>query len=289
MAIDKAAAEALTQKWNFRNYLARIPLNVFLLIGCLVMVFPFVWMIISTFKSPAEIEAMPPVWIPQSWSLTKYFEVFQMHPMGWYFVNSFIVATVTTLSGLFLGSLAAYGFAKHSFKFDKPLFFIIVSGMMLPFYVKLIPWFLVIKGIGLQDSLAGVILPDLLTVYGVFWLRQYMIGIPDDLLDSARIDGASEWKIYWKIVLPQCIPALAALAIFRFMWAWNDFFWPMIVLNTDTLKTVSVGVASYYVGPWMDYARIMAAATVAILPTVIVYFMMQKRFIQGVTLTGLKQ
>jgi multiple sugar transport system permease protein len=269
----------------------RLAVNAFLLSGALIMAFPFLWMVLTTFKSPIEQAASPPTLLPLDWTFSNYPEVFRLHPMVRYFMNSLIVALATTFGGVLFAALAGYAFAKHKFWGERWFFFAVISGMVFPHYLFLIPRFLLIRDMGLIDSLLAIILPQIFTAYGVFWLRQYMLSIPDELLDSARVDGASEWKIFWRIVLPQAVPALAALAIFQFRFSWEDLLWPLIVINSDSNKTMPIGVASYYYtgGTFADFGLILTAATVATLPVIVVYLLLQRHFFQGVILSGLKE
>ena len=261
-----------------------------LLIGSAAVLLPFLWMVTSSLKPPLEQAAIPPRLLPEQWILSNYPAVFDLHPMGRYFLNSLVVSSFTTISAVLLAALAAYGFAKQRFPARQFLFILILSKLVVPAYFNLIPRFVIVQNLGLLDTLTGIMLPELFTVYGVFWLRQYMLGVPDELLDAGRLDGASEWTIFWRIVLPQCYPALAALAIVRFLWSWEEFIWPLIVIQTDANKTMAIGLASY--SPievtFADYGIIMAAATVAVVPVVVFYLLLQRRFIQGVTMSGFK-
>jgi multiple sugar transport system permease protein len=266
------------------------PLTIFLLVGSGVVLLPFVWMLCSSFKPPLEQAYIPPKLLPNRWIFSNYPAVFDLHPMGRYFLNSVVVSLITTLSAVLLAALAAYGFAKQRFFGSQFFFILILSKLIVPAYFNLIPRFLIVQNLGLLDTLTGIILPEMFTVYGVFWLRQYMLSVPDELLDAGRLDGASEWTILWRIVVPQCYPALAALAIVRFLWSWEEFLWPLIVVQTDANKTMAIGLASY--SPievtFADYGVIMAAATVVVIPVVILYLLLQRTFIQGVTMTGIK-
>ena len=286
MSSDAIAFPGKKQKDWFRSN--SIPLNVILFIGSIAMVLPFIWMVLSAFKSPAEIVAFPPTWIPREFIWKNFSEAWTFAPFNWYFANSLMVAVATTLSGVFFGSMAGFSFAKYKC-WGKGFFFLaIISGMMIPIHIKLVPQLYICKTFGWINTRLGLIMPEIITIYGVFLCRQFMKSIPDELIDAARIDGSSEWRIYWQIMLPLCRPVLATLAIFRFMWSWNDFLWPVIIIASDTKKTLPIGLAGFVFEFRTEYNILMAASTISVIPVLVVFFLMQKQFIQGIALTGLK-
>jgi multiple sugar transport system permease protein len=271
-----------------RNSLERIILGTLLLLGGIAMIVPFVWMVSSAFKPLPEVIKVPPTLIPQNPTLDSFRTVFTRVPFSRYFLNSTIVAVVVVFSTLFTSSLAGFAFAKYDFTGCNVIFLLIVSTMMVPFHVIIIPLYIMMHRAGLVDTLLALIIPGLVSAYGIFLMRQFSQGIPDELLDAARIDGASEFRIYWQVVLPLVKPALATLGIFTFMWNWDSFLWPVIVSASDISRTLPLGLSTF----WQQYASFynlqMAASLVTVTPVLIAFLMAQKYFIQGIALTGLK-
>jgi multiple sugar transport system permease protein len=275
-------------KRRVRISISAATINLLLLLGSIVMVFPFAWMVLSSFKSQAEILQSPPTFLPITWNPQSYLEAWNDAPFAQFYFNTALVAVVTTLSSLVFGALAGFGFAKHHFRGDRLFFICILTSMMIPAHVGLIPHLFIIKEVGLNDNLLALILPNLMTPFGAFLMTQYMQSIPDELIYAAQVDGASEIRIFWQIMLPLVRPALAALAIFRFMWSWNDFLWPVIVINSTYNMTLPIGLAFFQTNHNTRYDLLMAASTFVILPVLLVFFVMQKQFVAGITLTGLK-
>ena len=256
----------------------------------LVMIFPFFWMASTSFKTVAETKIYPPTIIPQDpiW-LTNYIEVTTRIDFFAYLRNSVTVSVLVTIGALFTSALAGYIFAKFTFKGRDTLFFLVVATMMVPFHVVLIPVFLIIRNMGIYNSLWALIVPGLVTAWGIFLMRQYMKTIPSEMLDAARIDGASELAIFLRIVLPISKPGLSALGIFIFMYHWNDFLWPLIVIEDAPIRTLPLGLALFSEG--FGIARwnlVMAATVLTVLPILIVFAIAQRNFIEGITLGSLK-
>lgn len=256
----------------------------------LVMLFPFYWGLVTSFKPATELTAFPPIFWPHQFSaLPNYQKVLEDIPMARFFFNSIYVATVSTVAVLFTSSLGGYLFEKFDFKGKELLFMGIVATMMVPFPVRVIPVYLLFKELALLDTLPGLYVGALMSAYGIFLMRQFMKGIPTELLQAARIDGSSEFGIYARIVLPLCKPALSALAIFHFMSEWNSFLWPLLIIDNVNRRTIPLGIASYRHGFGMlEWNKIMASAMMAMIPVVLVFLLGQKQFIEGITLTGLK-
>ncbi|HEY3109060.1 MAG TPA: carbohydrate ABC transporter permease [Chloroflexota bacterium] len=272
---------------------ARLPtgplvINAFLTLGSVLMLMPFIWMILSSFKTQFDILTYPPTFLPREWHPENYITAWNTAPFGRFYTNSLIVAVTTTLSALLFGTMAGFGFSKHRFWGDRFFFVCILTNMMIPIHVALIPRLYIAKELGWVDSLLGLIMPELVTTFGAFLMTQFMQSIPDELIDAARIDGAGEVRIYWQIMLPLVRPALAALAIFRFMWSWNDFLWPVIVINSTGNKTLPIALAFFEEDHRTNYNLLMAAATFIVLPVMLIFFAMQKQFVAGITMTGLK-
>lgn len=294
--------------WPIRKIVA----YVILVPGAILFVAPFAWLVSASFQPTGDIFSWPPQWIPEAPTLDNYRTFFGV-PTGesgptasadvarW-FANSVFVASSVTLLQLFFNSLAAYVFAKRQFPGRNLIFMLFLGTLMVPAQVTLIPNYLVLKhipffggnnlfgqgGHGWLDSYYGLILPGAVSAFGIFLLRQYMMSIPDELLDAARIDGASEFRAFWQIVLPLSVPALAATAIFTFMFAWEDFLWPLIIISSPDYYTMPLGLALFVVKNRTAWDMLMAGSVVATLPMVIVFLIFQRKFIRGISLTGLK-
>jgi multiple sugar transport system permease protein len=216
-----------------------------LLVGIAVaLVFPFVWMINASFMTSGEISARPPVWLPKTPQFSNYPDLLDNLPLGRYYLNSLIVTGAIVCGVLLTSSLAGYAFAKYQFPGRTVLFYIILATLMIPFFVTLIPVFYIVRQFGWIDNYAGLIMPGITSAYGIFMMRQFIYSIPDELIDAARIDGAAELLIYWRIVLPLTKPALATLGTFVFIGSWNSFLWPLLVVNDRDLYTVPLGLNS---------------------------------------------
>jgi multiple sugar transport system permease protein len=260
-----------------------------LIASSLLMLFPFYWTVTSSLKLEQNIFASPPQWWPDPLTLKNYVNMFQRIPeFPRYFVNSLIVAGAVTLAHVFFDTLAAYSFAKLKFPGRDALFFIMLLGLMIPFQVNLIPIYKIISSLKWVDQYAGLIVPNLTSIFGIFMMRQFLLSIPNDMLDAARIDGCSEFRVFNHIILPLALPGVATLVIFIFMGAWNDFLWPRIVLNSDAMLTLPVGLAQLQMKNTTNQAQVMAGTVIAMLPMIIVFLFMQKQFIEGMTSGAVK-
>lgn len=264
--------------------------NGFAVLLLIAIIFPFYYMFITSLKTVAETRAYPPTLYPVNpVGLRNYFEVITRIDFFAYLRNSITVSVTVTIGALFTSSLAGYIFAKFDFRGRDTIFFLIVATMMVPFQVMLIPLFLIVRTIGLYDSLWALIIPGLVTAWGIFLMRQSMKSIPSEMLDAARIDGASEMAIFLRIVLPVSKPALAALGVFIFMHYWNDFLWPLIVIEDAPKRTLPLGLALFSEGFGIARWNIVMAATVmTVLPILIVFAAAQRNFIEGITLGSVK-
>jgi multiple sugar transport system permease protein len=272
-----------------RDHVARIVLHVLLLGGLVVMVGPFVWMALSSFKPEAEIRADPPTFWPERPTAGAYDVLLNRLDFPTYFTNSVVVAVLTTLGNLLFCSAAGYALAKLSFPGRRVLFLVVLGTIMVPSVVTMVPLFVLSSNLGLVNSLAGLILPFLAQAFGVFLMRQFITSIPNDLLEAARIDGASEPRIYWQIVLPLCRPALATLGILTFLASWNNFLWPLVAATTEDKYTLPVALALYAIGQnQTKYNLLLAGSVVIVLPVLIVFFLLQRHFVRGIATTGLK-
>jgi ABC-type glycerol-3-phosphate transport system permease component len=257
--------------------------------GALTVVFPFFWMAVTSLKSVAEIQRVPLQILPDRWShLDNYREVFHRQPFARFLLNSTLVASVSALSSVVVSALAGYGFAKFRFPGHGVFFFAIMGILMVPFQSVVVPLYLWVSRFGLLDTYAGILAPDLVSVFGVFLMRQSIEVVPGDYIDAARIDGSSELGIFWRVVLPAVRPALATLLIIKFMWTWNELFWPLVVVNSPSMKVVTLGLVGFTNMYFIEYNLLTAAAVISILPILAVFLLGQRWVVQGVVMTGLK-
>ncbi len=254
----------------------------------IIMIMPFVWMILSTFKDQSELMRFPPKFLPDKFSLKNYVEVFSSVPFLRYYLNSILITTVAVTLTLLTSSLAGFAFAKYKFKGRNTIFKTLLGAMMIPFPVTIIPLYIMIYNLGLVDTYLALIVTGSVSIFGIFLMRQFIVTIPDDLIDAARIDGCSEFQIFRIIVIPNIRAPLSALAIFSFMATWNAFLWPLLVVNNDEHRTVQLGV-QYFTQRYGDLMHLqITAAAMAVIPIVVLYLLLQKQFIEGITMTGLK-
>ncbi len=262
---------------------------VILIVFAIIFLFPFIWMVLSTFKTQNELMAFPPRLLPKSFSFSNYKEIFDTVPFGKFYINSLIVTTCAVFLQLLTSSMAGFAFAKYDFRGKNGIFKTLVSAMMIPFPVTIIPLYIMVYSLGLVDTYAAMIVSGCVSIFGTFLMRQFIMGIPNDLLEAARIDGCGEWMIYTKIILPNIKPVLSALGIFGFMSSWNAFLWPLLVVNDNRHRTVQLGV-QFFSQQYGDLVHLkITAAAMAVIPIVIVYLILQKQFIQGITMTGMKE
>jgi multiple sugar transport system permease protein len=261
-----------------------------LIVGAFLMVFPFFWMIDASFMTSSEIQSRPPVWFPADPQVENFPALMDAMPFGRLYLNSLIVTTFTVLGVLITSSLAGFAFAKYEFPGRDILFYIILATMMIPFFVTLIPVFYIVRQLGWIDRYQGLILPSITSAYGIFLMRQFIVSIPDELLDAARIDGAQEPLIYWQIILPLTRPALATLGTFVFIGSWNAFLWPLLIITSRDLFTVPLGLNTLriYASEQRNLNLLMAGTMLSVVPTLILFIALQRYFIQGIALTGLK-
>ncbi|MBU2665460.1 carbohydrate ABC transporter permease [Actinoplanes bogorensis] len=272
-----------------KDRIAKISLYAVLCAGLLVVVGPFVWMLLSSFKPESEIRSVPPTWWPSTWTFANYRDLFDRLDFPQYFANSAIVAVLVTLGNLLFCSLLGYALAKLDFPGRKALFLTVLGMLMVPGMVTFVPQFVLVSNLGLANSYAGLVLPFLAGPFGVFLMRQFLLAIPDDLIEAARVDGAGEWRIFWRVVLPLCKPALATLGILTFLSSWNNFLWPLVVATTDDKYTLPVALALYAIGQnRIYYGLLLAGAVVVVVPVLIVFLALQRHFMRGIATTGLK-
>jgi multiple sugar transport system permease protein len=279
------------RKWKRRALRLRGKFVVSCFLGAVacVMLLPFYWMFSSSLRTMETMFSLPIQWIPSPPNWNSYVLAWQAQDFTRYFLNSGFVAVAITLSNLLLCSLAGYSLTKFHYRGRGVMFLAILSTMMLPLEVTMVPLFLIIKRLDWANSYQGLIVPFLVDGFGVFLMRQYMMGIPKDLIDSARIDGASEFRIFWTIVLPLCKPALVALAVFTFREAWDMYIWPLIIITKDALRTLPLGISLFMSSYGTSWDQLMAIAVLGTLPMILLFFFLQRAFIQGIAATGLKE
>jgi len=252
------------------------------------MILPFYWSIITSFKFPAEVICYPPTWIPKEPTLRNYSKLFEKLPVVKLYFNSLFLSITITVLVLFTSSLIGYVFAKFYFPGRNIIFIMILSTMMIPFYITMIPLYILMVHLKWVDTYQAIVAPAICNTFGIFLMRQWMHSIPNDIVDAARIDGCPEFNIFWKIILPLSKPGLSALGIFQFIFHWNNFLWPLIILDTQELWTLPVGLATFQGVWWTDYALTMAGAVVSVVPLIIAFILLQKRITKGIVLTGMK-
>ncbi len=269
--------------------IGRICIYVVLILGAITMLLPFIWLVLSTFKSNAEINAFPPTFFPKEWIITNYTDLFEKFNIDKYFVNSLYLSTVKTVIGVYTSLLCGFVFAKYNFKFKKAIYGLILFSMMVPYLVMIIPMYDLINYMGLNNTYTAIIVVSLYSSFGIFMMKQFMDdGVPNELLEAARIDGASEMRIFHTIAIPLSVNMISALVIFLFLWNWEDFLWPYLVLQDSDKFPISVALNMFSGQNNTNYGGLFAATAVTIIPILIVYFIFQKRFIEGVAMSGIK-
>ncbi|WP_262286752.1 carbohydrate ABC transporter permease [Micromonospora sp. MA102] len=272
-----------------RDRVAKAMLYAVLLIGLLAVAGPFLWMALSSLKPEREIRDVPPTWWPETVTLDNFRGLFSRLDFPLYFFNSALVATLVMVGNLLFCSLVGYALAKLRYPGKRALFLAVLGMLMVPGMVTFVPQFVLVSNMGLTNTYAGLILPFLVGPFGVFLMRQFLQSIPDELIEAARVDGAGEFRIFWRVVLPLCRPALATLGILTFLASWNNFLWPLVVATTEDKYTLPVALALYSVGEnERNYGLLLAGAVVVVLPVLIVFLFLQRHFLRGIATTGIK-
>ncbi|OAA31653.1 sugar ABC transporter permease [Kosmotoga arenicorallina S304] len=269
-----------------RDRLLTVSAYIFLTIFAVLMVFPFIWMFSSSFKDSGEIYEFN--LFPKYPTLYNYQYIFNYSLFPRWFLNSLLIAMITTISVLFFDSLIGYTLAKFDFPGRKLIFILILSTLMIPTEMLVIPWYIMVRNLHWMGTYWSIMFPGMISAFGIFLMKQFMSTIPNDLIDAARIDGVSEFGIYFKIVLPLVKPALATLAIFNFIGNWNAFLWPLIVTSSPEMYTLPVGVAYFSSENSMSWELIMTGAAVSTVPLIIFFLIFQKQIVKGITMSGLK-
>ncbi|MFI6697556.1 carbohydrate ABC transporter permease [Streptomyces sp. NPDC050509] len=269
----------------------RVLVYALLTLGLLVVSAPFLWMALSAFKTPGELTASPPVWIPTEWTLDNFRDLLDKLDLPLHFMNSVIVAVLVTVSNLVFCSMLGYALAKLNFAGRDKIFGLVLGALMVPGNLMLLPLFVLMSKMRLIDSYAALVLPFAAGAFGVFLMRQFMQSIPDELLEAARMDGAGEWYIFWRIVMPLVKPALATLSIFTFLGSWNNFVWPLIATNDPGKYTLPVALATFATDPNKaggSNGMLMAGSFLIVLPVLVVFIALQRHFTQGIATAGMK-
>jgi multiple sugar transport system permease protein len=260
-----------------------------LTVALLAVMAPFVWMVLGSFKTQGELLQSPPTWWPQTATWDNYTQLFSRLNFRQYFMNSTVVAVAVTLGNLLFCSMIGYALAMLDFRGKKALFMVVMGTLMIPGVVTFVPLFVLVANVGLIDTLPGLILPFLVAPFGVFLMRQFFLGLPRDLLDAGRVDGAGELRIFRQIFLPLAGPALATLGILTFLSSWNSFLWPLVVAQNEDRYTLPVALALYSTGQnSTQYGLLLAGATVVVIPVLAIFLVFQRRFIEGIATTGIK-
>ena len=262
-------------------------IHVALILGSFVMLLPFGWMLATSLKSPPQIFTYPPSLVPNPVVWQNYVDTVQAMPFGRFYLNSIFVAFSVTTLQILTSSLSAFAFARLRFRGREILFLVYLATLMIPFQVTMIPNFILIRYLRWYDTFYALIVPTAFSAFAVFLLRQYFRGLPVDLDEAARMDGASSLRIWGQIIMPLSSPVLAALTIFVFLGSWNDFLWPLVVTNSNATRTIPVGLASFRGQFNTDWHLLMAGSVIALLPVLLVYVLAQKRFVEGITLSGM--
>ncbi|HET9588740.1 MAG TPA: carbohydrate ABC transporter permease [Anaerolineales bacterium] len=300
--VSKPISTPAVRPIKWKDVLGKAIVYVLLTTGAIIFIAPWAWMVSASFQPIGQIFNWPPNWIPEIFTLSNYTRFLAAEGFFRWILNSGFLAVVVLCVQMFFNSMAAYTFAKRKFPGRDGLFLMMLGTLMIPGQLFLIPNYMILLrsplfggnnilgqgGHGMLDSYWGIIIPYAFSVWSVFFMRQYMKGIPDDLLDAARMDGASEFLIYWKVVMPLCGPVLAAQAIFTFTFVWNDFFWPLIVISDPDLRTLQLGLALFVIKNRTVWDIVFAGSVISTLPVLLVFIFFQKYFIRGIALTGMK-
>jgi multiple sugar transport system permease protein len=257
--------------------------------GLVLLAGPFLWMLLGSFKTDAELRSVPPTWLPENATSDNYRQLFTQLDFPRFFFNSTFVAVAITIGNLIFCSMLGYALAKLRFRGRRVVFGLVLGMLMVPGMVTFVPLFVLVSNLGMVNSYPGLILPWLAGPFGVFLMRQFIMGLPDELIDAARVDGAGEFRIFTSVILPLCGPALATLGILTFLASWNNFLWPLVVAQSEQKYTLPVALALYAIGENSTrYGLLMAGSVMVILPILIVFVLLQRYFVQGIAMTGLK-
>ncbi|MCK4258216.1 MAG: carbohydrate ABC transporter permease [Halanaerobiales bacterium] len=274
---------------NYKGVIGKIFIYLLLTIVGILMMIPFLWMVLGAFKSLKEIMISPPTFIPKEPTFKNFIQVFKKIPFARYYLNTAFVTIIPTIVTVLTAAMAGFGFAKYKFKGAKFLFGMILATMMIPYPVTIVPLYVMAFKAGLINTYTGLIVVGLSSAFGIFLMRQFIMSIPDALLDAARIDGCSEFRIFYNIVLPLCKPAVATLTLFSFTSHWNSYIWPLMIINSEKLRTLSIAIPMFN-GQYEQYPNLVyAASLMSLLPIIIIFIFAQRYFVEGINLSGVKE
>lgn len=271
-----------------RNRRMQVLIHFVLGIISLLFILPFLWMVLSSFKPALEIIRIPPSFFPDSPTIQNYKTIFDRLNFFRFFLNSLIVSVSITITAIFSSSLAGFVFTKFNFRGRELIFMLFLAGLMIPFAILVLPMYLFISKLGLQNTYLGLILPLCINPFGIFLMRQFMEGIPFELIEAARIDGASNMWIYSRIMVPLSAAGIGGVGVFTFLWTWNQLWWPLMVVSKAEMQTLPLAIASLTFQHAKRYDMIVTGAALAVIPVMIVFGFAQRRLVKGMTLTGLK-
>lgn len=262
--------------------------HVVLIVGAALMVFPFVWQLLTSFKTLSDSVQVPPSFLPREWVFTNFAEVFDSMPFGQMFLNSVLLTVGRTVGQVALCTMAGYGFARIAFPGRNALFVVFLSVLMVPSQLYLLPQYEIIQALGWLNTLQALIVPGIFSAFGTFLMRQFFLSMPAELEEAARIDGANPWQTFWRIMVPLAKPGIIALVVFTVLWSWNDLLWPLIVTTDPAKMPLSVGLSQLVGIHGTDYPVLMAGALLATLPMLVTFMILQRQFIQGIAFSGTK-
>lgn len=283
--------------------ISKLLIYLVLIFGAFVMLLPFFWMVSSSLKEDAELFSLPLRWFPSQLDTENYWSMIDITNFGQLFRNTLFITLADVVGQIIFCSMAGYVFARLNFPGKKPLFVGLLITMMMPFEVLVLPIFLFARGFplaggndifgsggsGILNTYSGLIFPNLVSVYGVFLFRQFFLGFPKELEDAAYIDGCSRWRFFFSILIPNSMPVIGTMGLFAFMWTWNDFLWPLVVVKDDALNTIQVGLSSGLITEiYILWAELMAGSTLATIPVLIMFLLLQRFLVQGFVSSGLK-
>ena len=278
----------MKKKVQFENERPNIILSLILLAGSLIMIFPFIWMILSAFKTPADVYAYPPKWLPSVWSLDNFKAVFDMIPFWTYYGNSIFTSCVQTFLQILISIFAAYALTKLRFPGRNGIYKFIQSSMFVPTVVTIIPTFFIISKMGLVNTYAGIIFPQIMSAFTTMLIMSFFVSVPNELLEAARIDGCGFWHCLFKVMLPNATSGITTATLFSFLGHWKAYQWPLIVTNSTHLRTLPIGLKYLVQESSSEYQVMMAAALLTVVPVLIVYSIYEKHLVKSITLTGIK-
>ncbi|MDD3278698.1 MAG: carbohydrate ABC transporter permease [Lachnospiraceae bacterium] len=265
-----------------------IIIYIILVVMAFVMVLPFIWTVLTAFKTQAEALKVPPQILPSSWSFINYVKVSEVLPFAAFFLNTFLMVIARVVCAIFFSALAGYAFARIEFPGKNILFTLVLMQMMLPSQIFILPQYLIVSKLGWLNTVKALVVPGVVSTFGTFLLRQFFMGIPKDLEEASVLDGCSIWKTFWKIMLPLAKSGLVSLGIFTALFAWKDLMWPLIVNMSIEKMTLSSGLVTLMGQYSVDYPQLMAGSVIAILPMIILFLIFQKQFVEGIATTGTK-